>query len=86
MDSSRMENSSAGNTFNEQSQDAAFMQARNRSKQVNTPHNVSRMSTAMGSMGQPLMSGFSKSTGQHMPHQFSGPSKRYGSNFEDYRA
>ena len=86
MDSTRRENMYAGETLNEQSQDPAFMMAMNRGKQANVPHNVSRLSTARGSMGQPLVSGVSKSTGQHMPHQFSGPSKRYGSNFEDYRA
>ena len=86
MDHSHTENSSAGNTFNEQSQDAAYMQMKNRGKQVITPHNVSRISTAKGSMGQPLMSGSYKSTGHHMPHHITGPSKRHGSNFEDYRA
>jgi len=86
MDSAREENASAGNTLTEQTSDRSFYYLKNRSKQPNVPHNVSRVETTRGSMGNPLVSGYSNPIKHHTPHAVTGPTKRYGSNFEDYRA
>lgn len=82
----REENSAAGNTLTELAADRSTKMLLHRSKQPHVQHNVSRMETARGSMGNPLMSGYAGSTGQNTHHSMTGPSKRHGSNFEDYRA